>query len=99
MDTITRGEVAEAQIDAFISRRADTRRQAEGERDEEALCMASVRRYQDRQRTRTLWDRLRYHEAMLRAHASTYEHIVRRHRLEVERCEAMLGINEKGDAA
>ncbi len=68
----------------------------EAERDEEALWMASVRRYHERERAQTLWEKLRYHEAMMRRHTSTYEFIVGRHRLEVERCEALLGISEKG---
>lgn len=99
MDTVERGEVAEAQIDAFISRRDEKRRRDEGDRDEEALWMASVRRYEALKRTQTLWERLRFHEGQMRRHTRTYELIIAGHRREVERCEALLGISETKGAA
>ncbi len=50
MDTIARGEVVEGELDAMIRRRDDKRRKTEGERDEEALWMVSVRRYEEKKR-------------------------------------------------
>ncbi len=96
---LERGELVEKELDTFISRRDEKRRQTEGERDEEALWMASVRRYEALKRTQTLWERLRFHEGQMRRHTRTYELIIAGHRREVERCEAMLGIDTKGDAA
>ena len=55
--------------------------------------MESVRRCHAKERESILWERLRYSEQMIRAHTATLEAIIARHRTEVKRCEALLGIN------
>jgi hypothetical protein len=62
--------------------------------------LKTVKAYNERERQGILWERLRYHEAMIRAASKNAEVIVERHRAEVERCEQALGINDtKGEAA
>jgi hypothetical protein len=61
--------------------------------------MKTVEAYNKRERTSLLWERLRYHESMIRAHTTTHEAIIARHRAEVERCEQLLGISETKGAA
>lgn len=56
--------------------------------------MESVRRFHARRRNEDLWDRLRYHEAMLEAHSRTFEQLLDKHKAGRERCEAMLGIGD-----
>jgi hypothetical protein len=41
-----------------------------------------------------LWEKLRYHEALIQSHSSTFELLIGRHRSEVERLERLLGISE-----
>jgi hypothetical protein len=93
-------EAAEAELTRFIERRDEKRRQTEGERLEESLWMKTVEAHNKRAREGMLWEKLRYHEYMIRAHDATHEAIVARHRAEVERCEQLLGISDtKGEAA
>jgi hypothetical protein len=93
-------EAAEAQLERFIESRDEKRRQTEGDRQAEELWMETVRRYHEKERTSLLWERLRYHEAMVRAHTTTHEAIIARHRAELQRCEQLLGISDtKGEAA
>ncbi len=54
MDTVARGELVEAELDAMIRRRDEKRRKTEGERDEEALWAASVARHHERERRRNV---------------------------------------------
>lgn len=62
--------------------------------------MPSVEAYNQRSRQGMLWEKLRYHESMIRAHTTTHEAIIARHRTALQQCEALLGINEtKGEAA
>jgi hypothetical protein len=67
--------------------------------------METVKAYNARERQGILWERLRYHEALVRAHSTTFELLIGRHRSEVERLERLLGITsearepEKGAAA
>lgn len=51
---IARGEGAEAQIDAFISRRDIQRRKTEGDRETEEMWRASERRQEARRRAENL---------------------------------------------
>jgi hypothetical protein len=84
----------------FIERRDDKRRQSQGERLEQELWMETVKAYNERQRERMLWERLRYHEALVRAHSATFKLLIGRHRSEVARLEGLLGINKtEGEAA
>jgi hypothetical protein len=83
-----------------VERRHDQRAKSEGERREEQLWMETVRRYHEKERTSLLWERLRYHEALIQSHSSTFELLIGRHRNEVERLERLLGISDtKGEAA
>jgi hypothetical protein len=76
-------------IDRLIERRSD----ATPDPDIlEASYVESVRRFNARRRNEDLWDRLRYHEAMLEAHTRTFMQLLDRHKAGRERCEEMLGI-------
>jgi hypothetical protein len=70
--------MVEKELDAFIERRA---RKGETDPDE-------------RERQGILWEKLRYHEALVRAHSATFELLIGRHKSEVERLERLLGIND-----
>jgi hypothetical protein len=94
VDIVAKGEVAEASISAFIGKRDEHRRKTEGERPEEEMYAESVRRWNEHRQRQQWWEWLRYHELMIRAHNATAEALVRGHRLEVERYEALLGIDE-----
>jgi hypothetical protein len=78
----------------FIERRDERRRQSEGERLEQQLWMETVKAYNERERESILWERLRYHEALVRAHSATFDLLIGRHKSEVERLERLLGIND-----
>jgi hypothetical protein len=70
---------------------------------EQELWMNTVKAYNERERQGILWERLRYHEALIQSHSSTFELLIGHHRNEVERIERLLGINDseaqKGEAA
>jgi hypothetical protein len=85
-------EAAEAQLERFITQRHEKRVASEGERLEEDLWMETVKVYNEREREVILWERLRYHEALIQSHSSTFELLIGRHRGEVERLERLLGI-------
>jgi hypothetical protein len=61
--------------------------------------METVQAYNERERESMLWERLRYHEAMIRAHTANHEAIIARHRSASVRCEQLLGISETKGAA
>ncbi len=84
-------EAAEAELNRFIDRRAEKNGQ---DRPEEVMYAESVRRYHSRRRDERLWERLRYHERMLKNHAAAFTEILERHKAGVSRCEEMLGIGE-----
>ena len=87
-------DLATDQLDRLIERRAPK----EPDLDElEPSYMESVRRFNARRRHEALWDRLRYHEAMLQSHTRTFQEILDKHRAGRERCEDLLGIgNSRG---
>jgi hypothetical protein len=87
-------EAAEAEIERFISRRHDARVADEGERAIQDAWAESARRLAERERQQTLWDRLRYHQAMDRAVTKNCEVIVARHRAAAEQCRWLLGIDD-----
>jgi hypothetical protein len=91
-------EAAEAQLERFITQRHEKRVAHEGERLEEDLWMETVKAYNERERQGILWERLRYHEALIQSHSSTLELLIGRHRDEVERLERLLGIAELDQA-
>ena len=97
MDLVEHGEKVEALNDAFIAQRDRQRRREEGERPEHEAYAESVRRYEERQVRREWWEKLRYHESMIRSHTANFEAITDKHRREVARCEEMLGIAELGE--
>jgi hypothetical protein len=91
---------AHKEIERFIERRDEKCRQTEGERLEESLWMKTVEAYNKRAREGMLWEKLRYHEALIQYHSSTFELLIGRHRSEVARLERLLGINKtEGEAA
>lgn len=87
------GEVAEHQIDAFISRRA----RDNPDRDREEMYMESVRRYNATRREQALWERLRHHEAMARSHTVTLAGLIEGHEQEASRCRVALGLTKLED--
>jgi hypothetical protein len=93
---IARGEMVEAELDAMIRRRDTERRKSEGERREEEMYAESVRRHRERQRQQMWWERLRYHEHMVRVHTATSESIITRHEEDAARCRHALGLEENG---
>lgn len=88
---VERGEAAEKQLGAFIAHRS--RREPDPDELEPSYA-ASVRGSGGRRRDEALWDRLRWHEAMLEAHSRTFEQILDKHKAGRERCERMLGIQQ-----
>jgi len=62
---IAKGEIVEAEIDAFINRR-DKQRRKEEERPAEEIYADSVRRHHERQQLQRAWEWLRYHEGPAR---------------------------------
>lgn len=98
LEDVTRGEIAEQQITAFIERRA-LKMNPEQRRVEEDW-MESTRAHNARLRTERLWQRLHFHQAQLEAHTRTFEALLRRHRVGLRAVEEALGIAAKeGDAA
>jgi hypothetical protein len=64
--------------------------------EREELYTDSVRAHNEKRRLQRLWELLRHHELMVRVHNATHEAIVDRHQREIERCEALLGLNGNG---
>lgn len=86
--------MVESELDRLITKRHDQRVKDDGERPAEELYMESVRRHEELERRERLWQLLRFHQGMARSHTANLEALVNRHRLEVERCEALLGITD-----
>ncbi len=97
---VARIEKAEAELSAFIDRRATQRDKANAEAD---LWAMSERRHRARLREERLRDRLAWHEEQLVRHTKTFEELMRRHRVGLRLCEEALGLSiteeTKGDAA
>lgn len=94
LEDVVRGEMAEKELDAFIERRA-LKMDPEQRRIEDGWA-ESTRQYNARYREECLYQRLRYHEAMLESHTRNFEEILRRHRVGLRLCEEALGIAEGG---
>ena len=92
MDTVARGEMVEAELDAMIRRRDEKRRAKEGEHPAEALWQEGCRRHEEKEYRGSLWERLRFHEQMVRNHTTNFEAIVGRHRKEAARYADLLGL-------
>jgi hypothetical protein len=100
LDEVAGIEKVEAEISAFIDRRAV---QSEAENAREMMWKASVRKHHDKLRTERLHDRLAWHSAMIESHTRTFEALLRRHRVGLRLCEEALGLpiseETKGEAA
>jgi hypothetical protein len=92
VDTVAKGEVAEASLDALIRRRHDQRAQSEGERAREELYAESTRRHHEKLQQQRWWEWLRFHEGQIRRHTATLEALIGDHRKEAERYAALLGV-------
>ncbi len=86
---VAKVEKVEAELNAFITKRATQRDKANAEAD---LWAMSERRHRARLREERLRERLTWHQAMLEAHTKNYEEILRRHRVGLRLCEEALGI-------
>jgi hypothetical protein len=86
---VARVEKVEAELNAFITKRATQRDKANAEAD---LWVMSERRHRARLREAALRQRLAYHEEQLVRHTRTFEEILRRHRVGLRLCEEALGI-------
>ncbi len=86
---VVRIEKVEAELSAFIDRRATQRDKANVEAD---LWAMSERRHRARLREAALRQRLAYHEEQLVRHTRTFEEILRRHRVGLRLCEEALGM-------
>ncbi|MDP9458196.1 MAG: hypothetical protein M3Q60_21020 [Actinomycetota bacterium] len=89
IDEVAQAEKVEAELSAFIDRRAKHNDKANAE---EMVWKASVRKHHDKLRTERLLDRLAWHRAMLEAHTRNFEELMRRHRVGLRLCEEALGI-------
>lgn len=98
IDEVARGELAEKELDAFITRRA-LKMNPEQARVEE-LWEASARQHRAELRQERLHEQHAFHIAMLESHTRTFERLLRRHRTGLKLVELELGITtEEGDAA
>lgn len=78
-------------LDKLIDRRSSSNPDPD---ELEPSYAESVRRFHARHRNEDLWERLRYHEAMLESHTRTFMQLLDKHRAGVSSCEAKLGIGE-----
>lgn len=97
LEDVVRGEMAEKELDAFITRRA-LKTNPEQQRIEDGWA-ESTRKYNARHREQRLWERLDYHRSQLEAHTATFDRLIRRHKSGLRLCEEALGIESKGDSA
>ncbi len=86
---VAKVEKVEAELNAFITKRATQRDKANAEAD---LWAMSERRHRAQLREERLRERLAYHQAMLRAHSENFEELLRRHHVGLRLCEEALGI-------
>ena len=100
MDTVSRGEATEKELDSLIRRRHDQRATEEAHKPSEDLWAESVRRHHVQRQQELAWAWLRWHQQMLNNHTRTTALITAHHRGEIQKYEELLGINyEGGDAA
>jgi hypothetical protein len=86
---VAKVEKVEAELNAFITKRATQRDKANAEAD---LWAMSERRHYARLREERLLDRLAWHQAMLESHTRNFEELMRRHRVGIRLVEKALGI-------
>jgi hypothetical protein len=87
---ISKGEIVEAEIDAFIAKRHDRRVVEEGHRTREELWAASERRYFARRDEEACLALLTYHEGKAARLGHTLGALVGHHEAEAERCRRLL---------
>lgn len=85
------GERVEKEIDEFIASRDRERR--EGEKGNPDLWEESVRCYNAANAQAVLEDKLRHARGMCRSHTATFHILIGKWQWEVDRLEALLGIN------
>ncbi len=86
---VAKVEKVEAELSAFIDRRATQRDKANAEAD---LWAMSERRHRARLREAALRQRLAYHEEQLVRHTRTFEELLRRHKSGLRLVQRELGI-------
>ncbi len=86
---VAKVEKVEAELSAFIDRRATQRDKANVEAD---LWAMSERRHRARLREAALRQRLAYHEEQLVRHTKTFEALLKKHRVGIRLVEEALGI-------
>lgn len=84
VDTESRGEMVEAELDAMIRRRDTHRRQSEGERLEESLYEPSVRAYNARLEAARQAERYEYHRDQAERLRRTMGELIARHEAAAE---------------
>jgi hypothetical protein len=101
LDEMAAVEKVEAELDAFITRRA-LKMNPEQQRVEDGWA-ESTRKHNERLRQERLWDRLDYHRRQLEAHTRTFERLIKRHKSGLRLVEEALGLpiseETRGDAA
>jgi hypothetical protein len=78
-------ELAEAQLERFITQRHEKRVQTEGERAAEEMWMESVARYNERERRENAEEWRRYHEDQAERHRRTLAALIAHHEGEAEK--------------
>ena len=96
VDTLSRGEMVEKELDALITRRDDKRRQTEGERLEEELYEPSVRMWRERREAARRAEWCEYHQDQAARHRATLEALAAYHESEAAR---LMEPEPKGETA
>ena len=93
MDTVTRAEMVESDLDRLITKRDTQRRETEDHRPSEEMYEEGCRLHaeQRQQELAQLW--LEHHQRQLRSHQLTSAFLVRHHCQEIAKYQALLGIN------
>ena len=92
MDTVTRGETIESELDGLIRRRHDQRLSEEQGRVEDGWA-ESVRRHHAHQQQELARQWLDYHVARQRANRRTFSLLDAHHEAEIRRYSELLGID------
>ena len=98
VDTVSRAEMVESDLDRLITKRDTQRRETEGHRPSEEMYEEGCRRLaeQRQQELAQLW--LEHHQRQLRSHQLTSALLVRHHQEEIQRYERMLGLDGPSEA-
>ena len=92
MDTVSRSEQVESDLDRLITKRYDRRASEEQQRVED-LWAESVRRHHARRQRELALQWLEYHQRRQRAHRKTFALLDTHHEAEIAKYEAMLGLD------